>query len=122
MVLTVLPSHLVILTTNASLLGWGGVLSILSLQVICSSVLFPDQHLATSSDWTILLEGHLIWIQSDNTVAITYINQHGGNVTVAAQVVQTLFGQNFLFLIFQPQFRQLSVRLPQSGPRVVVTT
>lgn len=28
--------------------------------------------------WTILLEGHLIWIQSNSAMAVAYINHQGG--------------------------------------------
>lgn len=87
-----LPLTWAVITTDASLSGWGAVfghhtvqgrwsleesrlqINLLELRAICLAL----------SHWTSLLRGHPIRIQTDNTTAVAYLNHQGGTKSSAA--------------------------------------
>ena len=79
-------------TTDASLLGWGGVFPPRSVQGIWSpsesklsiNVLELRAALLSLRHWTHLLKGHPVRVQSDNATAVAYINHQGGTRSAAA--------------------------------------
>lgn len=87
-----LPLTWEVVTTDASLSGWGAVFGSLTVQGKWSAeesrlqinILELRAIFLALSHWSSLLQGHPVRIQTDNTTAVAYLNHQGGTRSSAA--------------------------------------
>lgn len=83
---SILPIHWQVVTTDASLLGWGGVFHHQTIQGVWTprearlpiNILELRAIFRSLCHWRRLLEGLAVRIQTDNATAVAYIHRQGG--------------------------------------------